>query len=389
MGISRSRLCRGAIIFHGGKKVNKNGRGGKVAPNGYKILSIVLAALLAAVAVVELVLWRLDYIVFQNPNAQEQTVGTQDSLIIGESQGNGVEIRSAKIAPENYAEYGVSALAETAYTLTATVEPEEATNKTILFSTAFKDPGSSWASGKNVEDYVTISKTTVASGENISVSCLQAFGEQIVVKACAEEDSAIYAECTVDYVKKVNGMELTLKKGDEVATAFDIYRTLTMYSFIPTIQWSDGTVEYDSVNFSIDIFANYDLVDAFDAEGISMRPSPSNQVDHQPFNDPDNGAYKYDIGYMQLIRLYGVGTTSRDQFFEELSSWDGALFDLKIYVEAYFVDGGKTEEALGDFYCDESVSIHYYAQEFDIGVGTVDVGVSATDVTLDQSAIVM
>ena len=92
---------------------------------------------------------------------------------------------------------------------------------------------------------------------------------------------------------------------------------------------------------------------------------------------------------MQLIRLYGVGTTSRDQFFEELSSWDGALFDLKIYVEAYFVDGGKTEEALGDFYCDESVSIHYYAQEFDIGVGTVDVGVSATDVTLDQSAIVM
>ena len=90
-------------------------------------------------------------------------------------------------------------------------------------------------------------------------------------------------------------MELTLKKGDEVATAFDIYRTLTMYSFIPTIQWSDGTVEYDSVNFSIDIFANYDLVDAFDAEGISMRPSPSNQVDHQPFNDPDNGAYKYDI----------------------------------------------------------------------------------------------
>ena len=64
--------------------MNRNGRGGKVAPNGYKILSIVLAALLAAVAVVELVLWRLDYIVFQNPNAQEQTA-EQDSLIIGES----------------------------------------------------------------------------------------------------------------------------------------------------------------------------------------------------------------------------------------------------------------------------------------------------------------
>lgn len=184
-------------------------------------------------------------------------------------------------------------------------------------------------------------------------------------------------------------MELTLKKGEEVVTAFDIYRTLTSYSFIPTVQWSEGTIEYDSTYYYIDILTNYDLVDAFDAEGISMRPLPSNQVDHQPFNDPDNGAYKYSIGYSPLTRFYGVDTASRDQFFEKLSSWDGALFYLKIYVKAYFVDGGEAEEVLGDFYCDESVSILYYAQEFDIGVGTVDVGVSAADVTLDQSAVVL
>ena len=152
--------------------MNKNGRGGKVAPNGYKILSIVLAALLAAVAVVELVLWRLDYIVFQNPNAQEQPA-EQDSLLIGESEGNGVEIRSAKIASENYAEYGISEQAESAYTLTATVEPANAVNKAVDWTIVFVDPSSEWATGKTVTDYVTL--TPQADGSTVAtVQCLQA-----------------------------------------------------------------------------------------------------------------------------------------------------------------------------------------------------------------------
>lgn len=182
--------------------MNRNGRGGKVAPNGYKILSIVLAALLAAVAVVELVLWRLDYIVFQNPNAQEQTVGTQDSLIIGESEGNGVEIKSAKIPAEQYAEYGVSALAETAYTLTATITPADATNKAVDWTVAFANPSSAWANGKTVTDYVTV--TPESDGAlTANVECLQDFGEQIIVTVTSRENDDISANCTVDYRKKV------------------------------------------------------------------------------------------------------------------------------------------------------------------------------------------
>ena len=201
MGNSGSRLCRGAIIFHGGKKVNKNGRGGKVAPNGYKILSIVLAALLAAVAVVELVLWRLDYIVFQNPNAQEQPA-EQDSLLIGESEGNGVEIKSAKIASENYAEYGISEQAESAYTLTATVEPANAVNKAVDWTIVFVDPSSEWATGKTVTDYVTL--TPQADGSTVAtVQCLQDFGEQMKITVTSRDNPEAKAECTVDYMQKI------------------------------------------------------------------------------------------------------------------------------------------------------------------------------------------
>ena len=301
---------------------------------------------------------------------------------------DGVALMSAKIAPEDFAANDISPMAETAYTLTATITPDNADDKTVDWSVAFVNPASEWATGKTVTDYVTVTPTSNGA-LTATVECLQAFGEQVVVTVASRDNEGVTATCTVDYVKKVNGMELTLKKGEEVVTAFDIYRTMTSYSFIPTVQWSDGTIEYDSTYYYIDILTNYDLVDAFDAEGISMRPLPSNQVDHQPFNDPDNGAYKYSTGYSILARFYGVDTASRDQFFEKLSSWDGALFYLKIYVKAYFVDGGEAEEVLGDFYCDESVSILYYAQEFDIGVGTVDVGVSAADVTLDQSAVVL
>lgn len=100
---------------------NRPTRGGGTL-NGYKILSIVLAALLAAVAIVELVLWRLDYIVFQNPNAQEQTVGTQDGMLLtpGNSERMTMSVSRA-----------LAANGEETVTLTATITPENATNKQI------------------------------------------------------------------------------------------------------------------------------------------------------------------------------------------------------------------------------------------------------------------
>ena len=166
--------------------------------------------MLAAVAVVELVLWRLDYIVFQNPNAQEQTT-EQDGFIIGESVGNGVEIRSTQIPAEEYAEYGVSALAESAYTLTATIEPVDAANKTVDWTIAFVNPSSAWASGKTVTDYVTV--TPESDGAlTATVENLGAFGEQIKVTVTSRDNPEAFAECTVDYAKRIESASFSWRQ---------------------------------------------------------------------------------------------------------------------------------------------------------------------------------
>ena len=170
---------------------NRPTRGGGTL-NGYKILSFVLAALLAAVAIVELVLWRLDYIVFQNPNAQEQTVGTQDGMLLtpGNSERMTMSVSRA-----------LAANGEETVTLTATITPENATNKQIDWSVAWSDATASWANGKTVTDYVTVTPTSDGAA-SATVKNLQAFGAKIKVIASSREDPEITAECTVDYAQR-------------------------------------------------------------------------------------------------------------------------------------------------------------------------------------------
>lgn len=61
---------------------------------------------------------------FIRPQAEEEEAVPKDGAIISETAENGISLMSAKIMPMAYAANGVSALADTAYTLTATVEPD-------------------------------------------------------------------------------------------------------------------------------------------------------------------------------------------------------------------------------------------------------------------------
>ena len=80
----------------------------------------------------------------------------QSGMTVGEYAGVGISMTSKKILPAEYEEYGVSPLSEGAYTLIATVTPSNAYNKALEWSVSFVDPSSSWANGKKVTDYVTV-----------------------------------------------------------------------------------------------------------------------------------------------------------------------------------------------------------------------------------------
>lgn len=124
-----------------------------------------------------------------------------DGTVINNAAENGVRLMSEKISPSLYAANGVSETAESAYTITATVLPEDASNKNLTWELSFKNASSSWAKGKRVTDYVTVSSS--GDTNNVAVlSCKKAFGEQILLKAISAADNTKSATVTVDYRQK-------------------------------------------------------------------------------------------------------------------------------------------------------------------------------------------
>ena len=102
------------------------------AKNIWKPLCLVMTALLALSWVFFGFLYSKGGVNFSTLETPEQNYTADNGgAIIGESTGNGAQIMSAKIAPEELAANDISSLAETAYLLTATITPESATNKAV------------------------------------------------------------------------------------------------------------------------------------------------------------------------------------------------------------------------------------------------------------------
>lgn len=137
---------------------------------------------------------------------EEQT--QEGGAVITEGESHGMKLMSTRIAPEDYDEYGISPMAETAYLLTATITPENATNKAVDWTIAFVNAESEWATGKTVTDYVTVTPT--ADGAlTANVECLQAFGEQVRVTVTSRDNTSVKANATVDYTEKLSAVKAT------------------------------------------------------------------------------------------------------------------------------------------------------------------------------------
>lgn len=160
----------------------------------------------------------------------EKSVPAQDEggAIIEEGESNGIKLMSAKISPENYDEYGISPMADTAYQLTATITPENATNKAVDWTIAWAgyghhdDPNAGggifesvsaqsedyWADGKTVTDYVTVTPTSDGA-LTANVECIKDFGEQVRVTVTSRDNTAVKANATVDYTQKLQSVKST------------------------------------------------------------------------------------------------------------------------------------------------------------------------------------
>lgn len=222
-----------------------------------KVWQIVGVSVLCAVLVLGAVLG----VVFGMNHSSEdlnvsKDMSEQDGLVISQEVSKGITLLSGVAT--------TAADGTTTKTITATVEPAGANvHDPLSWEFAFKDPSSTWATGKNVSDYVTIS---VSSDTLIcTVTCKQAFGEQIVLNVSSKTKNAS-ASANVDYVKRVTDFTFTVlsengdsfdfnmqdaEQADEMGTSVGIvYGSATTrvpsYTFSWIFTYSTGTMEGDS-----------------------------------------------------------------------------------------------------------------------------------------------
>lgn len=193
---------------------------------------------------------------FKNPNQVEQPKFESGS-IFNVLTNNGVACASERIAVSDYAIKGVSENADSAYELTATIQPSIAENKNINWTARWSNVSSAWANDKNISDFLIFNKPTTQSGNKVIITCLQDFGEQITITASAEADSTKKSLCSVDYVKKIKSVDFKFTYdnqdlNDIVPDNDGVYRLdykaeTKLYNVVATPVYSDFTID---INYS-------------------------------------------------------------------------------------------------------------------------------------------
>ncbi|MBR7177541.1 MAG: hypothetical protein IKD26_04955 [Clostridia bacterium] len=125
-----------------------------------------------------------------------------------EAQARGMRLASVRIPRPQFAEEGISPLAESAIQITATVTPADAIDQEVDWTIEWNNASSTWAKGKNVTDYVTVTPTSDGA-LTANVACLQAFAEKVIVTVRLRSNTAFYATANVDYEKRILGFDLS------------------------------------------------------------------------------------------------------------------------------------------------------------------------------------
>ena len=158
--------------------------------------------------------------VFESQTVQQEPGA--GGMVLGESEGKGIRLTGAVISKADYAANEASPLAETAYTVTVTPTPADAHDTYAWMST----------------DDESVKLTPSNGGKTCKVECLKAFGTQITLTCTSENNPGITARLTVDYVKRISSVNVSLSPA---SVAFG--STETSYTVTATPVWGTGTIQ--------------------------------------------------------------------------------------------------------------------------------------------------
>ena len=209
---------------------------------------------------------------------------------------------------------GSMAVAEDAYTLTATVLPEDAADKTVTYTATWENANSTWAKNKSVTDYVNVTQTSAGS-LTATATCMQAFGEPFIVTVISNDNPDAKATATLHYKQKVEYFMLSDDGSTEpsMEEAYDYTEYSDGYGFdnlsvAITVDFSDETDRYDGeyITYYIGQTSVYTR-EAYTDTYVSMSPTDSFQ---QVLNN---------LGCEQEIQVEQDGIPWRDL---PCSAWD-------------------------------------------------------------------
>ncbi len=144
---------------------------------------------------------------------------TSDGMIIDtEITAEQMRVTAKILSASEYSDYGVSPIAENAYTLTAEVLPDYASDKSLDWAVSWRYADSEWATGKTVTDYVTVTPTTDGA-QSAVVACLQDFGEPINLTVTSRSNPLVCGVVEVNYYQRLKSLNYSFTLDGETVNA--------------------------------------------------------------------------------------------------------------------------------------------------------------------------
>ena len=169
-----------------------------------QIIALALAFILIAGVVVGVIFWQNGNISF-TPVGQEQTATPDEETPSEETPVSPIE---ATISDNEHIRLAMSAAVTAAdnsvsQTLTATVLPSTASNKSVDWSVVWGDESNE----TNVTDYVTVTPSSDGS-TTATVTCYKPF-TGIILIVCTTREGGYTAECSVEFVGKPSSLSVS------------------------------------------------------------------------------------------------------------------------------------------------------------------------------------
>lgn len=173
---------------------------------------------------------------FPKKGAEQHEVSEGNTVISGE-ESYGIALASMQIPESEYAAYSVDRAVQNAYSVTASFVPENTTfqevDYSLYFDTTSKPEYATWAQGKNMEQYASVTQDETDS-RKATVTFKSAFSAPIMIKAASRRDGGIYATIRADYVCRSFAFPSKNRAFPEV--------DVTNFEEGEQVTWSNGTI---------------------------------------------------------------------------------------------------------------------------------------------------